>query len=118
MNRRPWIEACCHDGDIDTALEVFDDFKALEISVSKVTLAFLESCCRRYKVPDYRVYDVCAQMRMQVSNKRAASLPEPLKTSSHHVRGAVASFDKHDHDHDHEEAVSYTHLTLPTILLV
>ena len=99
------VEACCHDGDINTALEIFDEVKALEISVSKVTLAFLESCCRRYKVPDYRVYDVCAQMRMQVSNKRAASLPVPLKTSSHHVRGAVESDDLDDDDDDEGRGV-------------
>lgn len=88
------VEACCHHGDVTTALEVFDDFKALDISVSKVTLAFLESCCRRYNVPDYRVYDVCAQMRLQLSNKREARLSVPLKTSSHHVWGAVEADDE------------------------
>lgn len=98
------VEACCHGGDVHAALEVFDDFKALEIKVSKVTLAYLESCCRRYKVPDYRVYDVCAQMRLQVSNKREARLPVPIKTSSHHVRGAVeAAAVGGDDDNDVED---------------
>jgi len=49
-------------------------FKALEIVVSKVTLAFLESCCRRERVPEWRVYDVCAQMRAQVNLKKEARL--------------------------------------------
>ena len=85
------IEACCHEGDVDTALEVFDDLKALDVAVGKVTLAFLESVCRRSKTPDWRVYDVCAQMRKQVAAKKERRLAEgiPAKTSSHHVWGAV-----------------------------
>ena len=83
------VEACCHAGDVDGALDVFDDVKAYGIEINKVTLAFLESCCRRYNVPDYRVYDVCAQMRLQVSNNRERRLAVPLKTSSHHVRGDI-----------------------------
>ena len=85
------VEACCHNGDVNAALEVFDDLKANDVVVSKVTLAFLESRCRREGVPDWRVYDVCAQMRKQVSAKKERRLAEsiPRKTSSHHVRGAV-----------------------------
>ena len=85
------IEACCHEGDVDTALEVFDDLKTVDVAVGKVTLAFLESVCRRSKTPDWRVYDVCAQMRKQVAAKKERRLAEgiPAKTSSHHVWGAV-----------------------------
>ena len=90
------IEACCHEGDVDTALEVFDDLKALDVAVGKVTLAFLESVCRRSKTPDWRVYDVCAQMRKQVAAKKERRLAEgiPAKTSSHHVWGAVEATGK------------------------
>ena len=63
-------EACCHEGLVDVALEVFDDVKAYDVRVSKVTLAFLEACCRRSKVPEWRVFDVCAQLRHQVTAKK------------------------------------------------
>ena len=70
---------------------MFDDLKTVDVAVGKVTLAFLESVCRRSKTPDWRVYDVCAQMRKQVAAKKERRLAEgiPAKTSSHHVWGAV-----------------------------
>ena len=54
------IETCCHEGDVDGALEVFDRLKSFDVSVGKVTLAFLENVCRRSRVPEWRVFDVCA----------------------------------------------------------
>ena len=87
------IEATCHAGDVDAALEVFDDVKATDgrVMLGKVTLAFLENRCRRASVPDWRVYDVCAHMRMQASTKRERRVEAgmPRKTNSHHVRGSV-----------------------------
>ena len=93
-------EACCHEGLIDVALEVFDDIKAYDIRVSKVTLAFLEACCRRSKVPEWRVFDVCAQLRHQVTATKQARLAAqmPAKSRSHHVYGVVDSTDSSDED--------------------
>ncbi|CEG00208.1 Tetratricopeptide-like helical [Ostreococcus tauri] len=79
------IEVCCHQDRIDEALEVFDELKDAGVRVSTVTLAFLESSCRRSRVEEYRVFDVCAQMRAQVDQKRNGRLVKPTKTS-HHVR--------------------------------
>ena len=93
-------EACCHEGLVDVALEVFDDVKAYDVRVSKVTLAFLEACCRRSKVPEWRVFDVCAQLRHQVTAKKQARLAAqmPAKSRSHHVYGVVDSADSSDED--------------------
>jgi len=93
-------EACCHEGLVDVALEVFDDIKAHDVRVSKVTLAFLEACCRRSKVPEWRVFDVCAQLRHQVTAKKQARLAAqmPAKSRSHHVYGVVDSADSSDED--------------------
>ena len=66
------IETCCHEGDVDGALEVFDRLKSFDVSVGKVTLAFLENVCRRSRVPEWRVFDVCAQMRAQSEKKKGA----------------------------------------------
>jgi len=79
------IEVCCHAGMIDEALEVFDAVKDARISVSTVTLAFLESSCRRSRVEEWRIFDVCAQMRAQAEEKASNRLPKPSK-QSHHVR--------------------------------
>ena len=88
------IETCCHEGDVDGALEVFDLVKSLDVPVGKVTLAFLENVCRRSRVPEWRVFDVCAQMRTQSEKKkeRAAFLSAATaKRTSHHVFGSVSS---------------------------
>jgi hypothetical protein len=42
--------------------------------VGKVTLAFLENFCRRSRVPEWRVFDVCAQMRAQSEKKKTTKL--------------------------------------------
>ena len=88
------IETCCHEGDVDGALEVFDRLKSLDVSVGKVTLAFLENVCRRSRVPEWRVFDVCAQMRAQSEKKKAraadAASAAAAKRTSHHVRGSVS----------------------------
>ena len=93
-------EACCHEGDVNTALEIFDDIKLYDVRVSKVTLAFLEACCRRSKVPEWRVFDVCAQLRHQVTAKKQARLAAqmPTKQRSHHVAGVVEIGDSEDED--------------------
>ena len=88
------IETCCHEGDADGALEVFDVVKSLDIPVSKVTLAFLENFCRRSRVPEWRVFDVCAQMRAQSEKKKVRerfSRSATAKRESHHVFGSVSS---------------------------
>ena len=79
------IEVCCHEGMIDEALEVFDAVKDASVSVSTVTLAFLESSCRRSRVEEWRIFDVCAQMRAQAEVKASNRLARPSK-QSHHVR--------------------------------
>ena len=88
------IETCCHEGDVDGALEVFDRLKSFDVSVGKVTLAFLENVCRRSRVPEWRVFDVCAQMRAQSEKKKArdadAASAAAAKRTSHHVRGSVS----------------------------
>jgi len=89
------IETCCHEGDADGALEVFDVVKSFDIPVGKVTLAFLENFCRRSRVPEWRVFDVCAQMRAQSEKKKQQSLRysngATAKKKSHHVFGSVSS---------------------------
>jgi pentatricopeptide repeat protein len=89
------IETCCHEGDADGALEVFDVVKSFDIPVGKVTLAFLENFCRRSRVPEWRVFDVCAQMRAQSEKKKQQSLRYSIgataKKKSHHVFGSVSS---------------------------
>lgn len=88
------IETCCHEGDADGALEVFDVVKSLDIPVGKVTLAFLENFCRRSRVPEWRVFDVCAQMRAQSEKKKTRerfSRSATAKRESHHVFGSVSS---------------------------
>ena len=88
------IETCCHEGDADGALEVFDVVKSLDIPVGKVTLAFLENFCRRSRVPEWRVFDVCAQMRAQSEKKKVRerfSRSATAKRESHHVFGSVSS---------------------------
>ena len=86
------IEVCCHEDRIDDALEVFDHLKDAGVRVSTVTLAFLESSCRRCRVEEWRMFDVCAQMRAQVEQKNEGRLAKPTKMS-HHVRddGDIAS---------------------------
>jgi pentatricopeptide repeat protein len=86
------IEVCCHEDRIDDALEVFDHLKDAGVRVSTVTLAFLESSCRRCRVEEWRMFDVCAQMRAQVEQKNEGRLAKPTKMS-HHVRddGNIAS---------------------------
>ena len=58
--------------------------------LSNVTLAFLESCCRNGDPSlSWRVYDVCAVMRLQKERKVQENLARPQK-ASHHVLGKVA----------------------------
>ena len=88
------IEMCCHEDDVDGALEAFDLVKSLDVPVGKVTLAFLENVCRRSRVPEWRVFDVCAQMRTQSEKKKeraAFSSAATAKRTSHHVFGSVSS---------------------------
>ncbi len=69
--------------------------KSFDIPVGKVTLAFLENFCRRSRVPEWRVFDVCAQMRAQSEKKKQQSLRYSIgataKKKSHHVFGSVSS---------------------------
>ena len=89
------IETSCHENDVNVALEVFDTLKEIaDVTVSKVTLAFLESVCRRSKVPEYRVFDVCATMRQQTHNKKEKQREKPEKKTSHHVFGSVELLDE------------------------
>lgn len=53
-------------------------------TLSNVTLAFLEACCRGSEEHTWRVYDVCAAMRQQRERKVEAKLARPFK-KSHHV---------------------------------
>ena len=86
-------------------VQIFDDWKASSMSLmflhpgdgarpvkfpqlSRVTLAFLESCCRGSTQHEWRVYDVCAVMRQQKERKREAALARPAK-KSHHVADAA-----------------------------
>ena len=57
-------------------------------TLSNVTLAFLEACCRVSEEHAWRVYDVCAVMRQQKERKADAALARPPKRS-HHVADAV-----------------------------
>jgi pentatricopeptide repeat protein len=79
------IEMCCHENRIEDALDVFDALKDTKLRVSTVTLAFLESSCRRSRVEEWRIFDVCAHMRAQADQKLAGRLARPSKRS-HHVR--------------------------------
>lgn len=51
--------------------------------ISNVTLAFLEACCRREPAYEWRVYDVCAEMRQQKERRVQAKLPRPAKVNYH-----------------------------------
>ena len=80
--------------------QVFDDWKSASMSyvfvhsaqhsavkfpsLSNVTLAFLEACCRGSEEHAWRVFDVCAAMRQQKERKAEAALARPSK-KSHHV---------------------------------
>lgn len=86
------IEVCCHQDRIDDALEVFDHLKDVGARVSTVTLAFLESSCRRCRVEEWRMFDVCAQMRAQADEKLERRLAKPSKLS-HHVRASLGDED-------------------------
>ena len=86
------IEVCCHQDRIDDALEVFDHLKDVGARVSTVTLAFLESSCRRSRVEEWRMFDVCAQMRAQADEKLERRLAKPSKLS-HHVRASLGDED-------------------------
>ena len=82
------IDECCRLNGVSSALSVFDKAKDGEVGLNTVTLAFLESCCRRSKVDEWRVFDVCAQMRIQSEQRKSMKNPQvhwPLY--SHHVEG-------------------------------
>jgi pentatricopeptide repeat protein len=82
------IEVCCHQDRVDDALEVFDHIKDAGARVGTVTLAFLESSCRRSRVEEWRMFDVCAQMRAQADEKLERHLAKPSKLS-HHVGASL-----------------------------
>tara|TARA_B100001540_G_scaffold56384_2_gene50971 strand:- start:423 stop:2996 length:2574 start_codon:yes stop_codon:yes gene_type:complete len=82
------IEVCCHQDRVDDALEVFDHLKDAGARVGTVTLAFLESSCRRSRVEEWRMFDVCAQMRAQADEKLERHLAKPSKLS-HHVGASL-----------------------------
>lgn len=58
--------------------------------LSNVTLAFLEACCRRHPSYEWRVYDVCAEMRQAKERKLQAQLARPRKASHHFMEDATA----------------------------
>jgi len=88
------IDECCRQNEVSSALSVFDKAKDAEVGLSTVTLAFLESCCRRSKVDEWRVFDVCAQMRIQSEKRKAMKNPEIARHQySHHVQGDLESSD-------------------------
>ena len=63
--------------------------------LSNVTLAFLEACCRTQPHVMWRIYDVCAIMRVQNERKLQQSLARPQK-ASHHVLGPVQLDEQQD----------------------
>ena len=96
------IDECCRLNDVSSALSVFDKAKDGEVGLNTVTLAFLESCCRRSKVDEWRVFDVCAQMRIQSEQRKSMKNPQvhwPLY--SHHVAGDL----EYESSSDKESAI-------------
>ena len=96
------IDECCRLNDVSSALSVFDKAKDGEVGLNTVTLAFLESCCRRSKVDEWRVFDVCAQMRIQSEQRKSMKNPQvhwPLY--SHHVTGDL----EYESSSDKESAI-------------
>ena len=82
------IDECCRLNEVSSALSVFDKAKDAEVGLNTVTLAFLESCCRRSRVDEWRVFDVCAQMRIQSEQRKSMKNPQAQRPLfSHHVTG-------------------------------
>jgi len=82
------IDECCRLNEVSSALRVFDKAKDAEVGLNTVTLAFLESSCRRSKVDEWRVFDVCAQMRIQSEQRKSMKNPQAQRPLfSHHVTG-------------------------------
>jgi len=70
------MESLCRNNELGAALHVFDHLKNHQkppIKVAVTTLAYLESMCRRSPALELRVYDVCAQMRIQQEEAKDAS---------------------------------------------
>lgn len=77
------IVSSCRGKMTELGLEAFDVWRSVSwelekqdsaigtnLRLSSVTLAFLESCCRRDEALEWRVFDVCAEMRRQQYNKK------------------------------------------------
>lgn len=79
------IEALCRKGLIEEALSTFDDMKTSGAQIGFATLAFLENLCKSKTsgIPEWRVYDVCASMRILRENRRQSVLIQPEKRYHH-----------------------------------
>merc|ERR1712176_969306 len=77
------IVSSCRGNMTEFALEAFDVWRSVTwelekhdsnlgmgLRLSSVTLAFLESCCRKDESLEWRIFDVCAEMRRQQYNKK------------------------------------------------
>jgi len=77
------IVSCCRGNMTDFGLDAFDVWRSvtwelekddsslgMSLRLSTVTLAFLESCCRKEEKLEWRIFDVCAEMRRQQYNKK------------------------------------------------
>ena len=107
------IVSSCRGKMTELGLEAFDVWRSVSwelekqdsaigtnLRLSSVTLAFLESCCRRDEALEWRVFDVCAEMRRQQYNKKVVK--KELESGfhpkiSHH-------FDEHAHEVESQDA--------------
>lgn len=59
------IEGCVAAAELDSALRVFDQMRAVEATASRAVLAYLSSACMRDVLHRQRALDVAAQIRQQ-----------------------------------------------------
>ncbi|QDZ22670.1 pentatricopeptide repeat domain-containing protein [Chloropicon primus] len=119
------IVSSCRGNMTEFALEAFDVWRSVSwelekqdskmgtsLRLSSVTLAFLESCCRKDEALEWRVFDVCAEMRRQQYNKKAVK--KELESGahpkiSHHfdetsfAQGRGGFSGNRDYDYDYEQ---------------
>ena len=106
------IVSCCRGNMTEFGLEAFDVWRSVTweiekhdsdlgmgLRLSSVTLAFLESCCRKDEALEWRIFDVCAEMRRQQYNKKIVrkELNTKAPKISHH-------FEEHA-DYDDDEVI-------------
>jgi pentatricopeptide repeat protein len=107
------IVSSCRGNMTEFALEAFDVWRSVTwelekhdsnlgmgLRLSSVTLAFLESCCRKDESLEWRIFDVCAEMRRQQYNKKLVKeeLSSHAPKISHHFDESI------DEDDDEEES--------------